>query len=131
MLILIIDEKVAGSETVQELSKERTGVTVFKSPDQRRATRVGGEGTPQVGGVGDAHSNNVVAFRSSNDVGQGAFPNLPNNGLTEIVEDIEARLVFEAMGRTGNNQIRAAELLQITRGALQYKLKKYAKPQAA
>jgi DNA-binding protein Fis len=39
-------------------------------------------------------------------------------------------LVRAAMEQTGNNQIKAAQLLGITRGALQYKLKKYMKQAA-
>jgi len=128
MLILIIDEKVAGSETVSDLSKDRTGVTVYKSPDQRRAPCV--DGAPGAAGS-EGHSSNVVAFRPAGDTSGTGVVGPVNNGLTEIVEEVEARLVHEAMSRTNNNQIRAAELLQITRGALQYKLKKYAKPQAA
>ena len=46
-------------------------------------------------------------------------------GLTEHLEALEARLVKEAMAQAGHNQVKAAELLRITRGALQYKLKKY------
>ena len=60
-----------------------------------------------------------------------AVAQLASRGLTNLVEDLEAHLVAEAMHRTHNNQIRAAEVLKITRGALQYKLKKYVKPQAA
>ncbi|MBI3542618.1 MAG: helix-turn-helix domain-containing protein [Deltaproteobacteria bacterium] len=52
---------------------------------------------------------------------------LGQRGLPEILDEIEERLVAAAMARTGNNQIRAAELLRVTRGALQYKLKKFAK----
>ena len=46
-------------------------------------------------------------------------------GLTELLEDLEGRLVKDAMEQAGNNQVKAAEILKITRGALQYKLKKY------
>jgi DNA-binding NtrC family response regulator len=46
-------------------------------------------------------------------------------GLTEVLEECEARLVSQAMETTGHNQVKAAEILRITRGALQYKLKKY------
>jgi len=45
--------------------------------------------------------------------------------LTVSVEALERRLISQAMERTGNNQVKAADLLQITRGTLQYKLKKY------
>lgn len=45
--------------------------------------------------------------------------------LTEITEELESALIQEAMARSQHNQIKAAELLGITRGALQYKLKKY------
>ena len=127
MLILIVDENSAGSNVAEDLAKNRPGVTVLKSPEARGRPRdaqsAPGEGHQSTGAGGDG--SNVVAFR------QPTAPTGPTAGLTEIVEEVEARLVHEAMARTGNNQIRAAELLQITRGALQYKLKKYAKPQAA
>lgn len=46
-------------------------------------------------------------------------------GLMEKLEAIESKLVFLAMEQARQNQIRAAQLLKISRGALQYKLKKY------
>ena len=46
-------------------------------------------------------------------------------GLMEKLEAIESKLVFLAMEQARQNQIRAAHLLKISRGALQYKLKKY------
>lgn len=45
--------------------------------------------------------------------------------LTEWMDRYESQLVFQAMKRTNHNQVRAARILNITRGALQYKLKKY------
>jgi DNA-binding NtrC family response regulator len=51
---------------------------------------------------------------------------LPSDqGLTECVDRFESQLVFQAMERSNHNQVKAARLLKITRGALQYKLKKY------
>ena len=50
---------------------------------------------------------------------------LGEKGLDEITEELEKKIVAEAMTKTKNNQTRAAKLLKITRGALQYKLKKY------
>ncbi len=50
---------------------------------------------------------------------------LGNAGLTERIEELEQSLIQQAMEQTHHNQVRAAERLKITRGALQYKLKKY------
>jgi transcriptional regulator with GAF, ATPase, and Fis domain len=46
-------------------------------------------------------------------------------GLTGLTDELERQAIFEAMEKTGQNQTQAAKLLKITRGALQYKLKKY------
>ncbi len=45
--------------------------------------------------------------------------------LNETLESLEARILRQVMSETGHNQVKAAERLKITRGALQYKLKKY------
>lgn len=50
----------------------------------------------------------------------------PDTDLTAQVEALEERLITEVMASTGNNQVKAAAKLKITRGALQYKLKKFA-----
>jgi DNA-binding NtrC family response regulator len=47
-------------------------------------------------------------------------------GLNGLLDQLEERLIRAAMQACDFNQMRAAELLQVTRGALQYKLKKYA-----
>lgn len=47
-------------------------------------------------------------------------------GLNHLIDTLERKAVEEAMRRSGNNQVKAADLLQIKRGTLQYKLKKYA-----
>lgn len=69
-----------------------------------------------------AAPNNVVAF-----------PARQGTDLYAQVEALEERLILEAMTATGNNQVQAARRLGITRGALQYKLKKLASkiPRAA
>ncbi|MBI5117821.1 sigma-54-dependent Fis family transcriptional regulator [Candidatus Poribacteria bacterium] len=52
---------------------------------------------------------------------------LPNEGipLIETVEDLEKRLIREALDRTGGNKTKAAELLQVTRKIMRYKTEKY------
>jgi transcriptional regulator with PAS, ATPase and Fis domain len=87
---------------------------------------------------GSDHVAKVVAFPGGGQVSKASHSNgspegllSTGRGLTDIVEELESRLVAAAMTRTGNNQVRAAELLKITRGALQYKLKKYVRDQAA
>jgi transcriptional regulator with PAS, ATPase and Fis domain len=49
----------------------------------------------------------------------------PNSSLTELTGKFEAQIITDAMIQTNNNQVKASKLLGITRGALQYKLKKY------
>lgn len=61
--------------------------------------------------------NNVVAFPG------GGGKKLDLNAQVDALEE---KLVREAMEATGNNQVQAARLLGITRGALQYKLKRIA-----
>lgn len=46
-------------------------------------------------------------------------------GLVERVEALESQLVAEAMQRFHGNQVKAAKHLQVSRGALQNKLRKY------
>jgi len=53
--------------------------------------------------------------------GGGAFT-LPAGGLS--LEELETSLVRQAVGRSGGNQTRAAELLGISRDQLRYRLKK-------
>jgi len=50
---------------------------------------------------------------------------LKERGLKENLEQFESRLVHSAMEQAGHNQVRAARILRISTGALQYKLKKY------
>ncbi len=45
--------------------------------------------------------------------------------LKESIEDLEKRLIVEAMEKTGYHQTKAAELLGISERMLRYKLKKY------
>jgi two-component system, NtrC family, response regulator len=45
--------------------------------------------------------------------------------LTEALEQIEEQMIRRALEQSGQVQVRAAELLGITKSLLQYKLKKY------
>jgi two-component system NtrC family response regulator len=45
--------------------------------------------------------------------------------LRESVEELERKLIIEAMEKTGDHQTKAAELLGISERMLRYKLKKY------
>ncbi|MBI2519000.1 MAG: sigma-54-dependent Fis family transcriptional regulator [Bdellovibrio sp.] len=45
-------------------------------------------------------------------------------GLNQFLEEIEFRIIKDIMKQESHNQIKAAKRLQITRGSLQYKLKK-------
>jgi DNA-binding NtrC family response regulator len=46
-------------------------------------------------------------------------------GLDEVLEELEKSMILTAMQTAKGNQVKAAEALKLTRGALQYKLKKY------
>lgn len=45
--------------------------------------------------------------------------------LTQLLEDMEKKLIQDALGQSGGNQAQAAKLLGIQRSTLQYKLSKY------
>jgi DNA-binding NtrC family response regulator len=51
---------------------------------------------------------------------------LPQGGVS--LERVEESLVRQAMGMAGGNQTRAAQMLDISRDALRYKLKKFGVP---
>jgi len=44
--------------------------------------------------------------------------------LHEVLEDVEERLILDALYKTGGNQSKAAEMLGISRNALIYRLKR-------
>ncbi|WP_186438463.1 sigma-54-dependent transcriptional regulator [Cohnella terricola] len=44
--------------------------------------------------------------------------------LYDVLEEVEGRMIVDALGKTGGNQSRAAELLGISRNALIYKMKR-------
>lgn len=48
---------------------------------------------------------------------------LPENGIS--IEDVEKDLIQQALDRAGNNQTKAAKLLNITYDSLRYQVKKY------
>jgi len=48
-----------------------------------------------------------------------------SGSLRESLEELEKRLITEAMNKTGDNQTRAAEMLGMSERMLRYKLKKY------
>jgi DNA-binding NtrC family response regulator len=55
---------------------------------------------------------------------------LPESGISLIdtVEEMEKRLLQEALERTGGNKTKAAELLGVTRKIMRYKVEKYGLP---
>jgi two-component system response regulator AtoC len=50
-------------------------------------------------------------------------PHVPDQGL--VLEDVEKRLIVEAMERAAGNQSKAARLLGVSRDTLRYRLKKH------
>lgn len=71
--------------------------------------------------TGPAH--NVISLPSAS----SATATVAGGGanLNEQLDALESKLIFEALKATNNNQVQAARRLGITRGALQYKIKKY------
>jgi arginine utilization regulatory protein len=51
--------------------------------------------------------------------------NIKENSLNKILEETERNLILEALKETGNNITHAAELLQIPRQTLQYRILKH------
>ncbi|KJV07479.1 hypothetical protein VZ94_04530 [Methylocucumis oryzae] len=51
--------------------------------------------------------------------------NLLDTGLNLQVEQLEKRLIQEALNKTGDNKAKAAQLLAISERSLWYKIKKY------
>ncbi len=48
--------------------------------------------------------------------------------MKELVQEVEQKLITDALGRCGGNQVRAAKLLGITRDILRYRMKQYKMP---
>lgn len=71
------------------------------------------------------HSISKSEMRS-NPLNQSASsPDSESLNLETAVEELEKRLIKQAMGKSQENQSQAALLLGLSRGTLQYKLKKY------
>ena len=88
---------------VEDLPRE----IVLYSPEGADEPRSYGPGTAEPG---------------AEDGGDGAF-RLPDAGVT--LEEVERDLVKQALERTSGNQTHAARLLNISRDALRYKMKKF------
>jgi len=83
--------------------------------------------------VGEAGRSGLTAFQHSTSAGDGAkhLPNgrtlprlyIPDEGTS--LEEMEHEMVELAMRQAGGNQTHAARLLDISRDALRYKLKKF------
>jgi len=56
---------------------------------------------------------------------EGQLPEIGKGTLTEQVEALEKRLIFDALQESGGNQTKAGKLLGITERNLRYKLQKY------
>jgi len=50
-------------------------------------------------------------------------PNVTDDGL--VLDDVEKKLIAEAMERASGNQSKAARLLGVSRDTLRYRLKKH------
>lgn len=67
----------------------------------------------------------AVSKAATHPISTDGFDEAVGMGLTEYLDHHEELMIQKAMEVCGYNQIRAAELLKINRGTLQYKLKKY------
>src|SRR5579872_494126 len=84
--------------------------------------------------VGEAARSGLTAFEHSSASGDGAGKQLPNGRVVPrlyipeegtSLEEVERAMVELAMRQANNNQTHAARLLDISRDALRYKLKKF------
>ncbi len=67
-----------------------------------------------------------LPFRETAFLDEAAGGKKADDGLLKgSIEDLEKKLIFEAMEKAGDHQTRAAELLGISERMLRYKLKKY------
>ena len=65
------------------------------------------------------------AVAAGGEGGAALAADLDSLSLKPRVERLERSLIREALGRSGNNQTKAAELLGLSRFGLQKKLKRY------
>src|SRR6202140_1914370 len=84
--------------------------------------------------VGEAARSGLTAFEASSTPGDGAGKELPNGRVLPrlyipeegtSLEEVERAMVELAMRQANGNQTHAARLLDISRDALRYKLKKF------
>jgi len=84
--------------------------------------------------VGEAARSGLTAFEASSAAGDGTGKALPNGRVLPrlyipeegtSLEEVERAMVELAMRHANNNQTHAARLLDISRDALRYKLKKF------
>jgi len=134
MLILIVQENRNPDASIRELLDTNHRIMVCRDPAQAlrelQATVGRADAIPPTLRV-VSRPESVMPAGGERGAEGGAStqqPEAPHRGLNEIIEEIEGVLVHEAMEETGRNQVQAAKILRITRGALQYKLKKYFKP---
>jgi two-component system response regulator AtoC len=84
--------------------------------------------------VGEAARSGLTAFEHTSSAGDGGGKQLPNGRVLPrlyipeegtSLEEVERAMVELAMRQANNNQTHAARLLDISRDALRYKLKKF------
>ncbi len=80
---------------------------------------------PERGAVTRAHLPAELRLAPAAPATGPAMPADYAKGLDHVLEELEGRIVRDAYEQCEGNQVRTAALLKITRGALQYKLKKY------
>ena len=85
-------------------------------------------GKPDSLGI-DNFPSQITRLRQETDPAQSFYNRLalPNDGLslTETVEEVEKRLIRQALERTNGNKTKAAGLLGVTRKIMRYKTEKY------
>jgi len=63
--------------------------------------------------------------RTADEPGRLAFPAVVSPGAEDSIDEISIRLIRQALGDAGGNQMKAARLLHTTRDRLRYRMKKY------
>jgi DNA-binding NtrC family response regulator len=126
---------------LEEIKREAPGLVIAGALDLLRATKTLSPETPFMFTASDLAAAREALTLGADDyllkpyfahevllrVSQASARSGPiaKKGLDEILLEYERTLVLGAMKEARFRQVKAAELLKITRGALQYKLKKH------
>lgn len=132
MLVVIAHNEIEAKEKIKNIFKNKESLTVCSLEDLPKIVEQHKHPVTGKFDFQNGQASNVVALKNysnqgselnSGHVSSTAFS--LDKTLNQQVEELEFALIQKAMNQTGNNQVRSAKILGITRGSLQYKLKKY------